>query len=325
MTKNFKFNFIKNEFYPKSRNGAAIWKVDERYLYLFGGSENENIYNDFLKYDIIKNKWDYIKFSTTDDVPEPRFGSIHFLYLNKLCLISGFSKDNQTYNDFWMFNLNSKKWHKIDDFPLNSLMGAYSSYWLKDNILYYTGGVIIKNKILTSNDKLMSYNINTNKIECISDHIMIPKFSSNFWKIKIKDTEYLYLLDGLSFENNNEVKQIKDFSRFNLKTKKWEKLDIMNNKYKPRNSSLLWELDGLVYLLGGINKDNYIFNELWEFNPVKNNFNKINLEDMITSRSDSALWKIDNEIFILGGLGEEYHINDFWKLKITNKYKFCCF
>ena len=41
----------------------------------------------------------------------------------------------------------------------------------------------------------MSYNIITNKIECVSDYNIIPRFSSNYWKIKIMDTEYLYLLD----------------------------------------------------------------------------------------------------------------------------------
>lgn len=317
MPYNFNFKFIKNEFYPNRRNGSATWvSPDNKYLYLFGGSENSNVYDDFLKYDINKNKWEIIENDLEEAKPESRFGSIHFVYKDIFYLLSGFGVDNKTLEDFWTYNLNTNQWTKYNDIDSNLVLGTYASYWLVNNKLYTIGGLSINNSELEINDKLMIYNLDNFELEIIDSSLIKSRFNANFWTVKNQDINYLYLLNGMNLDKDNEFVQIDDMWRFNTKDLTWENIDTIPDHFRPKNSCLKFQLNNKVYLLGGVNQNNEIYDQIWRFNPKNNNFKLIKNCNEPKARADSAIWHVNNKIFIYGGLGQKYHLNDFWTLEI---------
>ena len=317
MPYNFNFKFIKNEFYPNRRNGSATWvSPDNKYLYLFGGSENSNVYDDFLKYDINKNKWEIIENDLEEAKPESRFGSIHFVYKDIFYLLSGFGVDNKTLEDFWTYNLNTNQWTKYNDIDSNLVLGTYASYWLVNNKLYTIGGLSINNSELEINDKLMIYNLDNFELEIIDSSLIKSRFNANFWTVKNQDINYLYLLNGMNLDKDNEFVQIDDMWRFNTKDLTWENIDTIPDNFRPKNSCLKFQLNNKVYLLGGVNQNNEIYDQIWRFNPENNNFKLIKNCNEPKARADSGVWHVNNKIFIYGGLGQKYHLNDFWTLEI---------
>ena len=319
MPYNFNFNFIKNEVYPNTRNGSSTWiSPDNKYLYLFGGSENDCVYDDFLKYDIKKNKWEIIE--NKDNKPQERFGAIHFTYNNKFYLISGFGKKD-TLQDFWTFDLTNNKWTNHQENNSKLIFGSYSSYWLVENKLYYFGGLCIdKKNSINLNDKLIIYNLDNHDLKILDSPCINPRFNANFWSYKINNINYLYLLHGMSLDKDGNFKQLQDMWKFNCQELLWEKINTIPNNYKPKNACLKFQLDKKIYLFGGINSDNQLYNQLWRFKPKDNSFKLIkNIKNIPSPRADSAIWKKENEIYIFGGLGQKYHLNDFWKLNIIKR------
>jgi len=318
MPYNFNSKFIKNEFYPNRRNGSATWvSPDKKYLYLFGGSENSNVYDDFLKYNIKKNKWEIIEDDLDQPKPEARFGSIHFVYKNLFYLLSGFGEDNKTLQDFWTFDLNNNQWKKHIDLNSELILGTYGSYWLLDNKLYTIGGLSISQSGLEISDKLMIFNLDNSNLEIIDSSNIKSRFNANFWTFKNNDITYLYLLNGMNLDTENEFVQIDDMWRFNTQDLIWESIDTIPENFRPKNSCLKFELNNKIYLFGGVNQNNEIYDQLWRFNPKNNNFKLIKNYSEPKSRADSAVWNVDNKIFIFGGLGQKYHLNDFWTFEIN--------
>jgi N-acetylneuraminic acid mutarotase len=318
MPYNFNFKFIKNEFYPKRRNGAATWisPIDNQ-LYLFGGSENSNVYDDFLKYDTKKNKWTIINLE--GNIPFPRFGSIHFVYKDKFYLLSGFGEENTTLRDFWVFDLKKNRWDRNLDFSYKLEISSYSSYWVINNNLYILGGLNIdKNKNVKIDDKLIIYNLDNDQVKIIDSSFIKPRFNSTFWSFEADETNYLYLLNGLSLNKEGDIIQNDDFWRFNVIESKWEIIDSIPNKFRSRNCCLKFKHNQKIYLFGGINQNNETYDQIWRFKPKDNSFKLItNVKKLPLARADSSIWQKNNKIYIFGGVGQKYHLNDLWSLTIN--------
>jgi len=333
---NLKFENIINSYTPNARNGASHWMVDNRYLYIFGGAENEKIFNDFRFYDIKNEKWCNVKIEEEkeeeESIPSPRFGSIFFNFIDEighehLCLLSGFS-NNKTLNDFWMYGLNSQKWVQITNLPEDFILGAYSSYWVHNNRLYIFGGMEINDGPNVLNN-LLIYDIEKNKMENLQIKSDMPcgRFNSNFWKCTINNVTFFYLLNGMRFTKNNQSIQLDDFWRFDTDKLVWEVLSSVPNNYESKNSSIIWKINKNIYIYGGINSNNTIFDDLWVYNIDEDSFNYMELDDIKPcNRSDVCVWNIkNNNIYIYGGLGEESHLNDMWKIKLAKTSNRCCF
>ena len=338
MNNYLKFDFIKNSYYPNARNGSAHWLVKNRYLYMFGGSENDTVYDDFRYYDLKDNTWYKIEFDEEELTPSARFGSIFFNYVDKdkneyLYLMSGFNDSNQSLIDIWIYNLKTKKWsNKNEDIPIELKLGAYSSYWCHNKKLYIFGGIDLNNHGISLNviNNLIIYDIEKNSVEIIdcNDNVFPDeRFNSNFWKADIDDITYLYLLNGMNFNKNNKTYQLNDFWRFNTKDLTWEKLSSLPQNFDNRNSSLIWKNNqNFIYIFSGINSENDILDSVWIYDIYNNEFIYDHMSyDENLFRSDSCVWQLEDEtVIIFGGIGCDHHYNDFMRIITKNKNKFCC-
>jgi hypothetical protein len=91
-------------------------------MYVFGGYVNGGKSNDLWKYDLENNDWeeldkgDYFitdpKFHLNNprDKPVPRIGSSIIEYKNVIYLLGGHDESNEKLDDFWKFDLATKKW-----------------------------------------------------------------------------------------------------------------------------------------------------------------------------------------------------------------------
>jgi N-acetylneuraminic acid mutarotase len=316
------FNYLLNSFNPSARNGSSCWNIDNNYLYLFGGAQDENIFNDFYMYDLKKEKWIIIDI----ECPPPRFGSIFFHIDNYLVLMGGFSNENTTLNDIWYYDISNKKWIKKET-PANLIIGTYASYGVFNNKVYIFGGIAINNKLNICNTMYI-YDFLKNEITGIElDVEKSPeiRFNSNYWIYNINNVSYMYLMDGLTYKAN-ELNQLNDTWRFNLNTECWEKIDLLPNNYKARNSCLIFKNNNFVYLFGGIDANNIIYNDIYQLNLIDNKIEEITQYNTLPEfRSDSAVWIIKDKFYFFGGIIEGNHSNDMWLLKIKKNKKCCLF
>ena len=318
---NLKYKYIKNSYNPNARNGSCYWNINDRYLYLFGGSENNNLYNDFQYYDLVLKRW--IKIDNIE-LPEPRFGSIFFKYKNEynkefLVISGGFSQENTTLNDMWFYDIYKNVWNK-KALPDEFKIGAYSSFGLHNNKIYIFGGISLEKNVTKINKNFYQYDFINNKLKILEiENSPNPSFNSNFWVYY----NYLYISDGLSLDDNFDIYQLNNLWRFNFNTSLWQKIKLPSKNYLPKNSSLIYHKNDFVYLLGGIDYKNQIHNYILRISLIDHSYKKIEInDDSFEARSDSCIWQLSNSIYIFGGLGDKYHLNDMWKLKPKNI--FCC-
>ena len=320
---NLQYKYINNSYNPSARNGASYWNIGDRFLYLFGGAENNNIYNDFQYYDLKIKKW--IKLDKID-LPEPRFGATFFKYkdrLNKdfLVIMGGFSNDNVTLNDMWIYDLIKNEWSKVS-LPDDLKIGAYATFGLYNNEIYIFGGIILEKNRPLLNEKFYQYDFINNKLKIIEVN-KSPKFrfNSNHWIYK----NYLYISDGLAIDNDNNVYQLNNFWRFNFDTSLWQEIKLSSKNYLPKNSGLIYNHNEFIYILGGIDYNNQIHNYILRINLLDHSYKKIEINsDEFEVRSDSCIWQLSDKIYVFGGLGEEYHLNDMWQLKPSKQFSCFC-
>ena len=117
----FYFNFETRGWHElPSRNGTRpeartdhIMTLFDHSMYIFGGYDGHNRYQNMYKYDLKKNTgWELI--AATGDLPSPRFGhsaSVHVA--SKQLLLFGGWDGKETLNDLYSFSFTTKIWKKI--------------------------------------------------------------------------------------------------------------------------------------------------------------------------------------------------------------------
>jgi len=100
------------EIKPSSRAYfSMVFAGDLNRVFLFGGTDGPNVYNDLWYYDVINDSWSFI---VTLSSPTKRFGhGISYDSKRKLLIVFG-GQFNYTsyYDDLWLYNISSNTWTK---------------------------------------------------------------------------------------------------------------------------------------------------------------------------------------------------------------------
>lgn len=103
---------------PKSREHAT-WNYIDNCLIMFGGL-NSKMLNDVWILNLEEFKWYEVKFDTTEQQPEPRYGHSAVIYKSKLYIYGGYRKYNKsfkirdTFGDVYSFSTTTLKWDKLN-------------------------------------------------------------------------------------------------------------------------------------------------------------------------------------------------------------------
>ena len=103
--------------YPGPRYGCMS-ASDGRYVYVCGGNSDLGDHLDLWRFDIETKKWELLfPDRHSMEAPQPRYCAAFTVHGNKILLFGGRSRHNPklNFNDFWLFDLDSDKWHKIHD------------------------------------------------------------------------------------------------------------------------------------------------------------------------------------------------------------------
>jgi len=111
---------------PKSRESGARWKDRSNHLWLFGGKNNNSVFNDLWKYDIALGQWTWMSgdnvtnqpavygtqnISSPANKPGARCDAIGWEDTSgKFWLFGGYNASGGRLNDLWRFDPSSLEW-----------------------------------------------------------------------------------------------------------------------------------------------------------------------------------------------------------------------
>lgn len=272
---------------PGARSNHKVWFDSFGYLWLFGGfgidSEGEEGYlNDLWRYDTNINEWTWVSGSDVSDeagifgaldeynntnMPGGRSSSIQWIDSNNTVWIFGgtgadkFGISAGYLNDLWSYDpaLNQWAWHSGSDFKGST--GSYNQTGLS-SVDYVPGSRWQATGWIDSEDNLFlfgGYNFNQLSTSLYND----------FWKYEPSTKEWTWLTGFNSTANADEVG--------NYGGNK-------GNGSLPypgsRHGGLSWlDQDGNFWMLGGSEGNGSaegFYNDLWKYEPVKNEWSYIN-------------------------------------------------
>ncbi|MBP7022436.1 MAG: hypothetical protein KBC30_11570 [Planctomycetes bacterium] len=130
---------------PSARYGHSMIAMDNT-LYLFGGTDDEIMFNTIWKYDVNKNNWQEID-TEQSEIPEGRYLHTMLPHLNKEFWILGGSSGGatrgvcgKTFNDIWKFDTVENKWTKKGEAPISFCATGSVLQEGEDMKIYIWGG-----------------------------------------------------------------------------------------------------------------------------------------------------------------------------------------
>lgn len=154
--------------FPTRRANASLTLASTGDLFLFGGEHfNGNkvqMFNTLFKYAIDKNRWSAVPVAPGNAEPSPRSSHQIAATHNFLFMFGGeFISPNETsffhYKDFWMFDLKTLVWDKLDVKPPPARSGHRMVAW--KHLLVLFGGFYDTNKDTRYYDDLWVFDTNT--------------------------------------------------------------------------------------------------------------------------------------------------------------------
>eukprot|EP01130_Rhizamoeba_saxonica_P003090 TRINITY_DN1334_c0_g1_i2.p1 TRINITY_DN1334_c0_g1~~TRINITY_DN1334_c0_g1_i2.p1 ORF type:complete len:382 (+),score=82.78 TRINITY_DN1334_c0_g1_i2:689-1834(+) len=144
---------VENHRMPYCRFGSATWVEDPHNelenLWLFGGrtsidDSDYRLFNDLWHYETVySNRWIKEYFPKDAVIPPARYGAASWSDSSNNLWILGGRDETQILDDIWKYNIDEKKWTKIN--PVGILVRPYPrmypSTFIKDDVVYIHGGL----------------------------------------------------------------------------------------------------------------------------------------------------------------------------------------
>ena len=255
-----------NMFGPEPRINHSQVSVNTSIL-IYGGVDKDGKYfDDMWTYDILNASWQKIEIN--GEIPKARQGHSALLIDNDQMLIFGGKTGNIfEINEFWIFDLNTKKFSLIQGTLLQreGFIQQYKPKIIIENTTnhnpYQTFYKLKKIQIKTENDdnfnKTNGFNKNKEKKNPYEDIIMGDNKARNIknsliYKIVPEDVTYI---NNLAESNKNL-----QFERF-----KYGEVPV------PRDGHTAFMYDGKMFIFGG-DRNKYPFNDIYffDFDKQKN-------------------------------------------------------
>ncbi|CAD8046545.1 unnamed protein product [Paramecium primaurelia] len=141
-------NWIKlNKFkqrQPSPRDGSSI-AIHNQSLYMFGGKDGFERFNDLWQFDLSKQEWNFIPILGSSDIPMCRSGHSLIVHENQLILFGGIHDITWELDDLLTYQINNKEWKTINqdtsrrkEFELPSLCKSNKSPQNKKRSVKFT-------------------------------------------------------------------------------------------------------------------------------------------------------------------------------------------
>ncbi|CAG9330438.1 unnamed protein product [Blepharisma stoltei] len=315
---------------PARRKGCTMQAIpDKNMTVFFGGYDtHENIYGDLWSYKFDVDQWEQI-FSSDGNDPVPRYNAASF-YIEastQFCIWGGNTNRGQL-NDLWCFSLKFLSWTKKaqegTDLPSPKYNMGYTSW--KDSGFSLAASNNVKFAIFggveTSDYSNDLFILDTNTWTwTLSSYEGETKPESQDFPVIFYYNNSIYLIYGLTWDNEDyDYYQVK-FYKYNLTSSEWEDITNKNDPYTFRQYAQGVVVGDTFYYFFGVSSD-------WSDYP--NICEKVDLTDptypwsevKIRGDNDEYLGRetfgiatINEAIHIFGGTQWSIQVNSFVSIK----------
>lgn len=219
---------------PKRKNHSAV--LAEEKMYVYGGSDHSQIYDDLWSYDFSQNSWTLL--SPSGNLPEARESSSAF-YWNDNIYIAGGQNDSQPLSDLWLYNIAENTWTKRGHTPTNFAGAAISTY--QDNLYFlgYSNWTIVQD-------------LNTLQVR---DFQSSPMPGPRQYSAYVQQDNIAYLLGG-------QGSVLQDMWSFDMATETWSQLVDLPIPLKYASAAIY---DNQIFLCGGLDDNDAINSLSWVY------------------------------------------------------------
>eukprot|EP01080_Neovahlkampfia_damariscottae_P010810 gene10810-3428_t len=235
------------------------------------------------------------------NIPSER-SSFSFLEWNNNFYLFGGCNENRFYFDFYKYDIKNNEWKRLkNEMKLKRSHHSYSIY--KDRMLI-SGGIKLSNYL----SDFYEYNFENEKWSKLPN---LPEGPLRGHKSLIyQDSLYIFggSINGLEFSNS--------LLRFDFLSNKWETIEVLDSSIiSGRESCTFVEFKDKFYIFGGLTQ-NGISNELFTFDLLKKEWNKIEYSGPnLKERCFHSSLILKEKLFIFGG----YNSKDGW---LNESYEF---
>jgi len=285
--------------------GTTIFSDNFDNIILFGGKSELNINEKTYKYSISQNQWSIIN---TPVAPEARYHQtmVYSSSTNYLYIFGGKLTNDSISNELWKFNLTTFIWTlESNDSEIQGTIK--SSVFIKNSKLYFFGG---EKELIDDTLTLYIYDINDKSwstINSTEDNISSSLVINN-------QNNTLRIWGG----NNNSNIVVNEDIIFDLNNETYILETNLTGIYK---TTITYDYIGnRNYLFGGFTENGFS-NDLWEYSPIDNSWNKLDLGIKPEPREGATITynQIDNCLYLYGGRDEVSNYGDLWKLDLSSK------
>lgn len=302
-------NWIKySDFEGNTRSGAVTFTIGD-FAYVGLGSDGDDYFTDFWRYDPSKNFWEKM----ADFPGEGRIAAVAFSLEGNGYVGTGYSDDvdPEELADFWEYNPSSNTWTQKADFAGGARYSAigfalsgrgyigtgYDGNYLKDIWAYDPA----------SDSWTQSISIFGSKRESAS----------------------VFVIEGKAYvgSGRNNGSYLYDFWAFDPESEVWTDLTLYDeddsyDEYiaaMSRYGAISFSVDGLGYLATGVS-DSYS-SSVYSYDPVINEW-----RDDITAfegaaRSTAVSFVINNVAYIATGRNSSFRFDDIWGFDPDAEYE----
>lgn len=313
---------------PGKRIGAASCTDKNGVMWLFGGSDNENIYNDLWSFDNTNYQWTWqsgsnqpnesgvfgqIGVTSPQNVIGSRVGAMMWAdNEGNLWIYGGYGSRSGLQlvgNDLWKYNIQNKTWTWIN--------GSMDALFSTKKAVYGTMGVAdAKN---TPGSRYFAANFKDNNGNL---WLFAGNNGNDLWKYNIQTGLWTWM------KGNNAVETVGNYGQ--------KGVEAATNLPDSRDRMIgMTDANGNFWVFGGtyFNDDveNYYLNDLWKFNVTTNNWTWISgtktfnhtgvygtlripsVNNVPRSRESACGWiNKDGHLVLTGGQTTGGYLNDTW-------------
>lgn len=288
----YKYFSPMSDFPGKERYNGTVVQANGK-IYCGFGFDNQNVgLNDLWEYSPPDNKWNRMA-----DFPGQLYGGGGaFVTQNKIYIIPEYVNLYRT-NEMYKFDPVSNAWTKVASY-FNSITRDYSVFSGDRYGYMICGSIDIGGGYLETLKLVHRYDPVTDTWVRLPDFPGTKRRGQKVFKVGNK----IILFGGASLTPHGPVSYPSDCWSFDLTSEKWTQINTVPS-YINAAGSFSFELNGKAYIGGGMDLDDKISSELYEFDVSTNNFSKKeNIFDNIWTYAGAQ--GIGNKAYVLFGTNQ---------------------
>jgi len=273
-----------------ARTGHCAINAGNRF-YVFGGTDESNRRNDLYLFDIENSSWRQVV--CQGQVPQPRSGAKGVYFSRGIYLFGGYTrKDGNYFNDLYKFDLETCYWSKL--FPTGDPPSPRTDHScvLYENSMYIFAGYDGKNRF---ND-LRVCNLESFEWKLVEATGNLP--IKRFGHTAVVYNHNMYVFGGW---DGHET--LDDLYQYSFLVGNWNEIrHVVGTRPNPRYRHSCVAYNGSLFIFGGVDKNQFRYNDLHEFCIKEREWLRKNTTGKIpTSRTFHRALIEKDTMYVLGG------------------------